>query len=233
MCGYQFPIKSYVLRSGRITKAQRRSLDTLNSLYCIPFSDDPVDLDAVFNNSNPVTVEIGFGMGSATAEIASVNPQKNYIGIEVFRAGIGRLLMEIDKRGLANVRIIEHDVTDVLEKMIPEGSIDAFHIFFPDPWPKKRHNKRRLVRLPFTEVLASRLKDGGCLYMVSDNEDYCNFALAELEATRTLHNAYKKFAPRQDWRPITKFEKKALASANDVKELFFVKNQDSKLSAGR
>ena len=223
MIGKQFSIKSYVLRSGRITKAQQRSLDTLSGTYCIPFSDSIVDLSLVFNNSNPVTIEIGFGMGSATAEIASANPEKNYIGIEVFRAGIGRLLMEIDKRRLTNIRIIEHDVTDVLEKMIPNDSIDAFHIFFPDPWPKKRQKKRRLVRLPFTDVLASRLKYGGYIYMVSDNEDYCNFALDELRATRTLHNAYEGFATRQDWRPYTKFEKKALASAKDVKELLFVK----------
>jgi tRNA (guanine-N7-)-methyltransferase len=229
MCENQYSIKSYVLRSGRITKAQQRSLDTLSGTYCIPFNDRFVDFGLVFNNSNPITIEIGFGMGSATAEIASANPQKNYIGIEVFRAGIGRLLMEIDKRHLTNIRIVEHDVTAVLEKMIPDGSIDAFHIFFPDPWHKKRQNKRRLVRLPFTDVLVSKLKDGGYVYMVSDNEDYCNFAIDELAATRALHNAYKKFAPRQDWRPLTKFEKKALASAKDVKELFFVKKQESVL----
>ncbi|MDR2343864.1 MAG: tRNA (guanosine(46)-N7)-methyltransferase TrmB [Spirochaetaceae bacterium] len=222
-----YSIKSYVLRGGRITKAQQRALDTLSGFYGIPFDDTILDFNAVFNNGNPVTVEIGFGMGSATAEIASANPQKNYIGIEVFRTGIGRLFMEIEKRRLANIRVIEYDVTAVLKKMIPVGSIDAFHIFFPDPWPKKRQNKRRLVRLPFTNMLASRLRPGGCVYMVSDNDDYCNFALAELTATRTLHNAYIKFARRQDWRPLTKFEKKAIASGKDVKELIFVKKPES------
>ncbi|MDR2795509.1 MAG: tRNA (guanosine(46)-N7)-methyltransferase TrmB [Spirochaetaceae bacterium] len=223
MCRDQPSIKSYVIRGGRITKAQQRSLDTLSGIYCIPFSDSPVDLGAIFDNGNPVTIEIGFGMGDATAKIASVNTQKNYIGIDVFRAGIGRLLMEIEKQNLANIRIIEYDVKAVLENMIPAGSIAAFHIFFPDPWPKKRQNKRRLVQLPFTKLLASRLKTGGYVYMVSDNQDYCDFALAELDASPALYNAYAKFAPRQDWRPPTKFEKKARASGKDVTELFFVK----------
>jgi tRNA (guanine-N7-)-methyltransferase len=222
-----FQIKSYVLRGGRASRAQRRSLDTLSGAYCIPFSEEKQDFAAVFGNDNPVTVEIGFGMGGATAEIASKNTQKNYIGIEVFRAGIGRLLWEIENRGLANVRIIEHDAPAVLEKMIPDGGVEAFHIFFPDPWLKKRHRKRRLVKRPFTDLLASKLKSGGYVYMVSDCADYCDSALAELGAVETLRNAYPKFAPRQSWRPVTKFEEKALSSGRSPAELFFVRRRSS------
>jgi tRNA (guanine-N7-)-methyltransferase len=218
----RFSIKSYVRRSGRASKAQLRSLDTLGGAYCIPFAEEKIDFGHLFGNDNPVTVEIGFGMGSATAEIASKNPQKNYIGIEVFRAGIGRLLWEIERRGLANVRIIEHDAPAVLEKMIPDGGVEAFHIFFPDPWPKKRHRKRRLVRRPFTGLLASKLDNGGYIYMVSDCADYCDSALLELSAVETLKNAYPKFAPRQSWRPVTKFETKALSLGRGPLELFFV-----------
>jgi tRNA (guanine-N7-)-methyltransferase len=219
----RFSIKSYVLRGGRASKAQLRSLDTLAGAYCVPFAEEKIDFGHLFGNDNPVTVEIGFGMGGATAEIASKNTMRNYIGIEVFRAGIGRLLWEIEKRGLANVRIIEHDAPAVIEKMIPDDSVEAFHIFFPDPWIKKRHRKRRLVKRPFTDMLASKLKSGGYVYMVSDCADYCDSALAELSAVETLRNAYPKFAPRQSWRPLTKFEEKGLACGRPPAEIFFVK----------
>jgi tRNA (guanine-N7-)-methyltransferase len=220
-------IKSYVMRGGRATKAQQYALETLSGKYCIPFNDTPLDFSTVFNNENPVTIEIGFGMGSATAEIACANPKKNYIGIEVFRAGIGRLLWEIERRSLNNVRIIEYDAVSAIEKMLPDcassGGVEAFHIFFPDPWPKKKHNKRRLVKRPFTDMLSLKLKNGGYIYMVSDCEDYCNFALSELSATPALRNVYEKFAPAQEWRPLTKFEKKGLSHGSAIKELLFVK----------
>jgi tRNA (guanine-N7-)-methyltransferase len=216
-----FSIKSYVTRNGRSTKAQRYAFNSLSGKYCIPFADSPLDFYAVFNNFNPVTIEIGFGMGSATAKIAAVNPQKNYIGIEVFRAGIGRLLWEIEKQNLNNVRIIEYDAVSVFEKMLPDNSLGAVHIFFPDPWPKTRHHKRRLLKRPFTDTLASKLMNGGYVYVVSDCDDYCNFALSELSATVTLRNNYEKFAPPQSWRPVTKFEKKALSHSISVKELLF------------
>jgi tRNA (guanine-N7-)-methyltransferase len=222
-----FSIKSYVTRNGRITKAQQYAFNTLGGRYCIPFTDLPLDFYAVFNNYNPVTVEIGFGMGSATAKIAAANPQKNYIGIEVFRAGIGRLLWEVEKQNLNNVRIIEYDAVSVFEKMIPVNSLEAIHIFFPDPWPKTKHSKRRLVKRPFTSILASKLRNGGYVYMVSDCDDYCNFALSELSATSALRNNYEKFAPPQEWRPITKFEKKGLHHGNAIKELLFVKLRET------
>ncbi|MDR2433310.1 MAG: tRNA (guanosine(46)-N7)-methyltransferase TrmB [Treponema sp.] len=216
-------IKSYVLRTGRATAAQRRSYDSLAEQFIVPFAPAPADFAGLFGNDNPLTVEIGFGMGIATAIIAAANPDKNYLGLEVHRPGIGRLLWEIEKRSLSNIRIIEHDAVEVFQRMIPPLSLEALHIFFPDPWPKKRHHKRRLIKRPFTETLAGRLAPGGCLYMVTDWEDYGNWALAELNATAGLVNAYQDFAPPLDWRPKTKFEQKGLAKNHAVKELFFVK----------
>lgn len=212
-----------MLRAGRATAAQRRSYDSLAEQCIVPFGSAPVDFAGLFGNGNPLTVEIGFGMGAATALIAAANPGSNYLGIEVHRPGIGRLLWEIEQRSLSNIRIIEHDAVEVFERMIPPLSLEAVHIFFPDPWPKKRHHKRRLVKRPFTETLARGLAPGGYLYMVTDWEDYGNWALAELRATDGLVNAYRDFAPPRTWRPATKFERKGLAKNHAVKELFFEK----------
>jgi tRNA (guanine-N7-)-methyltransferase len=216
-------IKSFVLRSGRISRAQSRSYENLAGSYLIPYSGIPAAFGACFGNDHPVTVEIGFGMGIATAEIAARNPQNNYLGIEVFKGGIGRLLWEIENRGLGNIRIIEHDAVEVLETMVQPETAAAFHVFFPDPWPKKRHHKRRLIQKPFTDLLASRLKSGGYIYMVTDWEDYAEGALRELEAVPGLKNSHKGFAPKQDWRPQTKFERKGLDKNHRVREIYFHK----------
>jgi tRNA (guanine-N7-)-methyltransferase len=216
-------IKSYVLRAGRISNAQRRSYETLGADYGIPFSAEVLDYRRVFGNDNPVTIEIGFGMGTATALIAEANPGGNYLGIEVYRPGIGRLLWEIGNRGLGNIRIIEHDAVEVLERMIGPSSAAAFHIFFPDPWPKKRHHKRRLITRPFTALLAAALCPGGYVYMVTDWADYGEWALAELSAAPELENAYEGFAPPRPWRPRTEFERKGLLENHKVWELFFIR----------
>ena len=220
-----FGIKSYVLRSGRGTNAQRRSYDSLAGQFIIPFENSIMNFTHIFGNDNPVTVEIGFGMGLATAIIAAENPGKNYVGIEVHRPGIGRLLWEIEQRSLSNVRIIEQDAALVFQRMIPPRSLEGIHLFFPDPWPKKRHHKRRLVKRPFTAALAAGLKPGGYLYMVTDWEDYAEWALAELGATDGLVNASGGFAPPQTWRPRTAFEKKGLAKNHQVRELLFYKHE--------
>ncbi|MDR1046707.1 MAG: tRNA (guanosine(46)-N7)-methyltransferase TrmB [Treponema sp.] len=217
-------IKSFVLRSGRTTEAQKRSREKFSPFFCIPFSESLLDFTGVFGNGNPLTVEIGFGMGIATARIAAANPEINYLGIEVFPAGVGRLLWEIESRNLQNVRIIEHDAVEVLSKMIPPSSVAAFHIFFPDPWPKKKHQKRRLIKRPFTGLLTEKLKARGYIYAVSDWEDYALWALAELSATPGLRNNYDGFAPAQAWRPRTKFEEKGLLKGHRVRELYFVKD---------
>jgi tRNA (guanine-N7-)-methyltransferase len=215
--------RSYVKRSGHFTAAQKKAYDSLCESFVIPFSENHIAYKDIFGNSNGVTLEIGFGMGIATAEIAESNPDKNYLGVEVHRPGIGRLLWEIEKRSLRNIRIIEYDAVFVIEKMIPDASLDAVHVFFPDPWPKKRHHKRRLIQRPFTEKLAAGLKNGGYLYMVTDWEDYATFALEQLSATALLRNAYDGFARPQQWRPQTKFEKKGLAKEHEIRELYFTK----------
>jgi tRNA (guanine-N7-)-methyltransferase len=206
-----------------MSKAQRRSYETLIPRYGIPFSGKVLDYRSVFGNDNPVTLEIGFGMGLATALIAEANPGGNYLGIEVHRPGIGRLLWEIEKRGLENIRIIEYDAVEVLEQMIPRASAAAFHIFFPDPWPKKRHHKRRLITRPFVSLLAAALCPGGYVYVVTDWADYGDWALAELSAVPELENAYQGFAPPQPWRPRTKFEDKGLLKNHEVRELYFTR----------
>jgi tRNA (guanine-N7-)-methyltransferase len=206
-----------------MTGAQRRSYEALSDRWIVPFvPGTALAEEAVFaRRDRPLCVEIGFGMGIATALIAEQNPQINYLGIEVHRPGIGRLLWEIEKRGLSNIRIIEGDAVDVLDAM--DFKADSFHIFFPDPWPKKRHHKRRLIQRPFISLLERRLKKGGYIYMVTDWEDYGHKALEEFSATPGLKNrcADGGFAPAQRWRPETKFEKKGIAKNHQIWELMF------------
>jgi tRNA (guanine-N7-)-methyltransferase len=219
-------IRSYVLRGGGGTVAQRRSYDSLSGQFIIPFEKATMNFAEIFGNTHPVIVEVGFGMGEATAIIAGENPDKNFIGIEVHKAGIGRLLWEIEQKPLSNLRIIEYDAVEVFGNMIPEQSLEGIHLFFPDPWPKKRHHKRRLVKRPFTGALAISLKPQGYLYMVTDWEDYAIWALAELSATEGLINTAPVgedggFSPQKEWRPGTGFERKGLAKNHQVRELFF------------
>ena len=217
-------IKTYVLRKGRMTQAQNRDYADLSPVWCIPFENKKINLIDIFGNTNPVIIEIGFGMGSATAEIAEQNPDINYIGIEVHTPGVGKLLGEIKKRDLKNLYIIEHDALEVLEEMIVDGAVNGFNIFFPDPWPKKRHHKRRLVQRPNTDLLARKLSSNGYIYFVTDWVEYAEFALEELNATQGIHNKYEKFAETQHWRPETKFEKRGKDASRQIAELFFEKD---------
>ncbi|MHB9293392.1 putative tRNA (guanine-N7-)-methyltransferase [Hollandina sp. SP2] len=216
-----YRIKSYARRSGRMSAAQRRAYETLLPCYGIPYNPVPLDYEALFGAVQPLIIEIGFGMGSATAQIAQDNPCINYLGIEVHRPGIGRLLWELERRRLGNLRIIEADAAAVLETMIPDRSVQGFHVFFPDPWPKKRHHKRRLMTRPFTNLLAGKLCPGGYIYMVTDWAGYGDWALGELTATPNLVNPYKGFARPQRWRPETAFERKGLDKAHEVYEIVF------------
>jgi tRNA (guanine-N7-)-methyltransferase len=177
------PVKTFVMRLGRMTESEKRNYAELSQVYCIPFEHRLLNFTEIFNNNNPVTIEIGFGMGHATAQIAAENPNMNYLGIEVHKPGIGRLLGEISTRGLNNLYIIEYDALEVLEYMIGDNSVNGFHIFFPDPWPKKRHHKRRMVQRPRTNLFAQKLAPGGYLYFVTDIIDYAEFALEELNQT--------------------------------------------------
>lgn len=223
--GNQFfrDVKTYVIRIGRMTDSQKKNYETLSPLWCIPYTEQKISYEKLFGNSNPVTIEIGFGMGTATAEIAAQNPDKNYIGIEVHKPGVGKLLGEIHTRGLTNIRIIEYDALEVLNSMIDDNSVSAFHVFFPDPWPKKRHHKRRLVQRPRTVFFASKLAPGGYFYMVTDWPEYAESALTELNATEGIVNKYSGFAEHQSWRPETKFEARGIRDERPINELFFVK----------
>ena len=216
-------VKTFVLRQGRMTERQLRDYEELSEQWCINYIEEKLDFCAVFGNSNPVTVEIGFGMGAATAIIAEANPDKNYLGIEVHKPGVGSLLGEIRRRNLTNIRLIRHDALEVLQNMIPPSSVAAFHIFFPDPWPKKKHHKRRLVMRPRTDLMTRCLAEDGYIYMATDWEPYAEFALEELCATAGLKNKYEGFAPHQEWRPETRFEQKGLNAERVIKELFFEK----------
>ena len=217
-------IKTFVLRTGRMTDGQRRNYENFSKKWCIPYSEKKIDFTVLFQNNSPVIIEIGFGMGSATAQIAEDNPDKNYLGIEVFKAGVGKLLGEIEEKKLNNLRIIEHDAIEVLENMINDECIDGFHIFFPDPWQKKRNHKRRLVRRPRTDLLSRKLKKGSYIYMVTDWENYAEDAFEQLSETPNLKSKYEKFAPSQSWRPTTKFEKKGLKKEHIINELIFEKD---------
>jgi tRNA (guanine-N7-)-methyltransferase len=217
-------IRSFVQRSGRISSAQKRSYDALFPLYSVKGNEtEIIESASAFCNSNPMVIEIGFGMGKATAAIAQKNAEINYLGIEVHKPGIGRLLWEIEKQALKNIRIVEGDAREILTQRIRDNSISAFHIFFPDPWPKKKHHKRRLITRPFTDLLTSKLLPGAYIYMVSDWVDYGEWALKELSATPGLINKYETFAVHQEWRPETEFEKKGLKKDHEIRELFFVK----------
>ncbi len=218
------PIKTFVLRKGRITESQKKAYAEYAVHWCIPYEDRQLSFAEIFKNDHPVIIEIGFGMGVATAEIAAQHPELNYIGIEVFQAGVGKLLNEIETRNLTNIRIIEHDAIEVLENMIPDVSLAGFHIFFPDPWQKKKHHKRRLVRRPRTNLLMQKLQTNGYLYMVTDWYEYAEDAFAELTATEGLRSQYEGFAPHQEWRPRTKFEQKGLNKAHRITELMFLKS---------
>ena len=217
-------IKTFVLRTGRMTEGQKRNYEAFYQKWCIPYTESLIGFKTLFQNDNPVIIEIGFGMGTATAQIAEDNPDKNYLGIEVFKAGVGKLLGEIEEKKLNNLRIIEHDAIEVLENMINDESVDGFHIFFPDPWQKKRNHKRRLVRRPRTDLLSKKLKKGGYIYMVTDWENYAEDAFEQLSETPNLKSKYEKFAPSQSWRPTTKFEKKGLKKEHVINELIFEKD---------
>lgn len=216
-------IRTFVVRSGRMTEAQKLALDAFGPRYIVPYESRRVDPAAFFAESKPLVVEIGFGMGQATWQIAAQRSQYNYLGIEVHSPGVGRLIMEIRDKGLENLKIIQHDAVEVLADMVPENSLAGLHVFYPDPWPKKRHQKRRIMRHPIIDLMISRLAPGGYLYFVTDIEDYAQATLELLSSCAGIANAHEGFAPRQEWRPETKFEAKAKRASRSTWELFFTK----------
>jgi len=210
-----------VLRQGRTTPAQARAVAELAPRYGLPYTGERLDLDQVFGRAAPKVLEIGFGMGETTAAIAQSNPDVDYLGVEVHTPGVGALLRRLATLGLTNVRVIQHDAIEVVEHMIGERALDGVHIFFPDPWPKKRHHKRRLVQPGFVEVLARRMKSGAILHVATDWEDYAQHVLAVLAAEPLLENTAPGFAPRPLTRPLTKFEGRGLKLGHRVWDIVF------------
>lgn len=215
------PIRSFVLRQGRVSSAQRRAHDTLLPVFGIPYAPQTLDLDLVFGRNAPKVLEIGFGMGETTAVIAAQNPAKDYLGIEVHTPGVGSLLKRIAELNLANVRIVQHDAVDVLRSMIAPASFDAVHIYFPDPWPKKRHHKRRLIQPPLLSLLCDRMKPGAYLHVATDWQEYAEQVLAVMAAEPLLVNTAPDYAPRPDYRPQTKFESRGLKLGHGVWDIIF------------
>lgn len=214
-------IRSYVLRQGRVSNAQRRAHDTLLPRLGLEFSETVLDLDAVFGRRAPRILEIGCGMGETTAAIAAAHPECDYIGIEVHTPGVGSLLKQIDEMALTNVRVIQHDAVAVMEKMIAPASLDGLHIFFPDPWPKKRQQKRRLIQPPFIALAASRLKPGGYLHAATDWQEYAEQILAVFSAEPLLANTASGYAEKPAYRPQTKFETRGLKLGHGVWDIVF------------
>ena len=217
------PIRSFVLRQGRVSNAQRRAVDTLLSVYGIVYAPGALDFERIFGRSAPTILEIGFGMGETIALIAQAHPENNYLGIEVHTPGVGSLLKLIAEDRLTNLRLLQHDAVEVLEHMIAPAALAGAHIFFPDPWPKKRHHKRRLIQSGFVALLASRLAPGAYVHAATDWQEYAEQILAVFAAEPSLDNAAEGFAPRPDYRPLTKFESRGLKLGHGVWDIIFRK----------
>ncbi len=216
------PLRSFVLRAGRMGTGQQRALDELGPQFMLPFQPGTtIDWPATFGRSAPRVLEIGFGMGDATAQIAAALPGTDFIGVEVHVPGVGALLKRIGETGLTNLRIVQHDAVEVLQQMVAPAGLDGVHIFFPDPWHKKRHNKRRLVQPAFVQLLVSRLAPGGYLHCATDWQPYAEQMLDVLQAEPALANTASGYAPRPAYRPLTKFENRGLKLGHGVWDLVF------------
>lgn len=217
------PIRSFVRREGRITEAQRRALEELLPRYGVAPGEAPLDFAALFGRDAPVHVEVGFGNGDALAAMAAAHPENNYLGIEVHRPGVGALLRRVEAEGLANVRVACTDAREFLERRVPDGSLSGVNVFFPDPWHKKRHHKRRLVQAEFVALLARRLKPGGLLHLATDWEEYAQHMLAVLTAAGTFENTAEPgpFTPRPEGRALTRFERRGQRLGHGVRDLVY------------
>ncbi|MBX9801115.1 MAG: tRNA (guanosine(46)-N7)-methyltransferase TrmB [Burkholderiaceae bacterium] len=216
-------IRSFVTRAGRLSTAQARAIEELGPQFFIPYNKAPLDIDRAFGRTAPTIFEIGFGMGETTAKIAAGMPEKNFIGVEVHTPGVGSLLKLIGEQNLSNLRIIQHDAFEVLTNMIAPESLAGVHVFFPDPWHKARHNKRRLIQPPLVELLSSRIKKGGYLHCATDWQEYAEQMLEVLSGDASLKNTADGYAPRPDYRPVTKFENRGLKLGHGVWDLVFEK----------
>ena len=218
-------IRSFVRRAGRTTTGQAKALADLGPAFVLQYSGDTIDLAAAFGRSAPTILEIGFGMGEATAYIAALMPEKNFLCCEVHPPGVGALLKRIDEQHLTNIRIVVHDAVEVIDHMLPLQSVDGIHIFFPDPWHKKKHNKRRLIQAPLVAKLVARLASGGYLHCATDWQPYAEQILEVLRGEPLLRNTADDsrggYAPKPDYRPLTKFENRGIKLGHGVWDVVF------------
>jgi tRNA (guanine-N7-)-methyltransferase len=215
------PIRSFVLRQGRFSPAQQRARQELLPRFGIAAAQKPIDLVELFGRAAPKILEIGSGMGETTAAIAEAMPERDFVAVEVHAPGVGSLLRLIEARGLTNVRVAEQDAVEVISQMIAPGALAGIHVFFPDPWPKKRHHKRRLVQAPFAHALALRIAPGGYLHVATDWEPYAAEMLATLGAESLLVNTARDYVPRPAYRPLTKFERRGIRLGHGVWDIVF------------
>ena len=215
-------VRSFVLRTGRTTAAQAKAFESVGPIALVSYTPAAINLEVTFKRSAPTVLEIGFGMGEATAQIASSMPGTNFLCCEVHTPGVGALLKRIEEQSLANIRILQHDAVEVIDHMLPVQTLDGIHIFFPDPWHKKKHNKRRLIQAPLIAKLATRLKPGGYLHCATDWQPYAEQILEVLAAEPLLVNSSSTgYAPKPEYRPLTKFENRGIKLGHGVWDLVF------------
>lgn len=217
------PLRSFVLRQGRLTTGQKTALETQWPMFGIEFSGKPLELTQQFNRTAPVTLEIGFGNGDSLAQMATAAPERDFLGIEVHRPGVGHLLHLVGEAELSNVRVMHHDAVEIINQMIPDESLDRVQIYFPDPWHKARHNKRRIVKPEFVALLATKIQRGGVLHLATDWEDYAIQMLDVMTAAPDYKNQAGEgnYAERPDYRPLTKFENRGIKLGHGVWDLLF------------
>jgi tRNA (guanine-N7-)-methyltransferase len=217
-------IRSFVLRQGRVTKGQERALETQWPAYGVEYGLQGIDLNALFGRKDSKKIlEIGFGMGESTAKIAQTLLDCDFLAVEVHTPGVGSLLKLIEETNLTNIRIIQHDVVDVLQNMLADSSLDGVHIFFPDPWHKKRHHKRRLIQAEFVKLLCAKLKVGGYLHVATDWQEYAEWVLEVLNSEQLLKNTVEGYAEKPAYRPLTKFENRGIKLGHGVWDLVFIR----------
>ncbi len=219
---YMRKIRSFVKREGRITNRQQTAIDTLWPDFGVDYQPSMINFSKLFKNDNQVVLEIGFGMGKSLVEMAKSSPEKNFLGIEVHTPGVGACVADAAQAELTNLRIINHDAVEVLEFMIPDNSLSTFQLYFPDPWHKARHNKRRIVQTTFMEDMRQKLVIGGVIHMATDWENYAEHMLEVLKVAKGLKNCSETdYATRPDWRPLTKFENRGNKLGHGVWDLLF------------
>lgn len=215
------PIRSFVKREGKLTSGQKNAIDELWSSHGVDLGNEQLDFDTLFKRQAPTVLEIGFGNGLSLADMAEAHPDVNFFGVEVHRPGVGSLLVQVKKRDLENVRVSIDDAVEVLQRQIPDGSLHRVQIFFPDPWHKKRHHKRRLIQAEFVAMLVNKLEPNGQIHVATDWEHYAEHILEVLSANTDLQNTAQAYAPKPEYRPATKYEARGIRLGHGVWDIVF------------